>query len=59
MEVDKSMALKNRSRFSTTIDIELDSKLKKLSEITRIPTSKLVDEALEDLMMKYKHLFEK
>jgi len=53
------MALKNRSRFSTTIDIELDSKLKKLSEITRIPTSKLVDEALEDLIKKYEHLFKK
>ena len=28
-------------------------KLKKLSEITRIPVSRLIDEAIEDLLIKH------
>ncbi|CZR82701.1 TPA: ribbon-helix-helix domain-containing protein [Clostridioides difficile] len=47
--------LKNRARFSTSTKIELFEKLKNLSEQTRIPISKLIDEALEDLFKKYKN----
>ena len=45
--------LKNRIRFSTSMDIELSKKLEELSKQTRIPTSKLVDEAIEMLVNKY------
>lgn len=46
------MDLKNRERFTTSVDSKLIKKLKKLSEETKIPMSKLVDEALEDLFKK-------
>lgn len=46
--------LKNRIRFSTSMDIELSKKLEELSKQTRIPKSKLVDEAIEMLVNKYK-----
>ena len=42
-----------RVPYSTKIDLLLKEKLIKLSEETRIPQSKLVDEALEDLLKKY------
>jgi mRNA-degrading endonuclease RelE of RelBE toxin-antitoxin system len=45
--------LKNRARLSSTIDKNLFKKIKKLSEKTRIPVSRLLDEALEDLFKKY------
>ncbi len=45
--------LKNRVRFSTSMDIELSKKLEELSKQTRIPKSKLVDEAIEMLVNKY------
>lgn len=45
--------LKNRVRFSTSIDIELSKKLEYLSNATRIPKSKLVDEAIELLLNKH------
>nr|DAY96641.1 MAG TPA: Ribbon-helix-helix domain [Caudoviricetes sp.] len=45
--------LKNRIRFSTSMDIELSKKLEELSKQTRIPKSKLVDEAIEMLVNKY------
>ncbi len=45
--------LKNRTRIGSAIDTELYTKLKKLSEVTRIPISKLLDEALEDLLSKH------
>jgi len=48
------MSLKNRDRFSSTVDKELLSNLKKLSEDTRIPISKLLDEAIADLLKKHK-----
>ena len=38
--------LKNRTRIGSAIDTELYNKLKELSEKTRIPISKLLDEAL-------------
>lgn len=37
--------LKNRVRFSTTLDIEVEKKLKEYSKQTSIPISKLADKA--------------
>jgi len=45
--------MSERAPYATKIDAELKEKLIKLSESTRIPQSKLVDEALEDLFAKY------
>lgn len=45
--------LKNRTRIGSAIDTELYNKLKKLSETTRIPISKLLDEAIENLLSKH------
>ena len=45
--------LKNRVRFSTSMDIELSKKLEELSKQTRIPKSKLGDESIEMLVNKY------
>ena len=45
--------LKNRSRFGVAIDNELLANLKNLSSKTRIPSSKLLDEAIGDLIKKY------
>lgn len=45
--------LKNRTRYSTSIDKELLNKLKELSIITKIPATKLLDEAIEELLNKY------
>jgi len=46
--------LKNRSRFGVAIDNKILEELRNLSNETRIPASKLVDEALEDLIIKYR-----
>lgn len=48
------MALKNRVRFSSTLDIKLNQELKELSEESRINISKLLDEAIQDLIDKHK-----
>lgn len=48
------MPLKNRVRLGTSIDIQLQKKLHELSETTRIPISKLLDEAIKDLVEKHK-----
>jgi hypothetical protein len=45
--------LKNRARFATAIDKDLLVKLKKLSAKTRIPLSRLLDEAIADLLKKH------
>lgn len=45
--------LKNRSRFSSTLDNDNDKDLKKLAKETKINKSKLLDEAIEDLLKKY------
>lgn len=44
---------KNRTKWNTTTDKELLTKFKKLSADTRIPASRLLDEAIEDLLVKY------
>lgn len=45
--------LKNRERYTNSIDKVLLRKLKELSEQTRIPQSRLIDEAIEDILKKY------
>lgn len=44
----------NRKHWSTSTDMELYDKLRELSNKTRIPISKLLDEAVEDLLLKHK-----
>lgn len=46
--------LKTRIRYTSTIDADLVETLKDMSQKTRIPQSKLLDEALEDLFKKMK-----
>lgn len=48
--------MSERVQYATKIDKELKDKLLLLSTVTRIPQSKLVDEALEDLFSKYDHV---
>jgi len=47
------MNLANRIRFSSTLDKSLHNSFKKISNETRIPLSKLLDEAVKDLIDKY------
>ncbi|SCG83661.1 hypothetical protein DW1_2095 [Proteiniborus sp. DW1] len=47
------MSLKNRVRMGSAVDKNLFENLKKLSEQSRIPISKLLDEAIEDLLKKH------
>ncbi|MFR5265360.1 ribbon-helix-helix domain-containing protein [Clostridium sp.] len=46
--------LKTRIRFSTSLNKELSLQLETLSKETRIPKSKLLDEAIELLLLKHK-----
>jgi predicted DNA-binding protein len=46
--------LKTRKAFSNSLDKELFKELKSLSEDTKIPMSKLLDEAVELLIEKHK-----
>ena len=45
--------LKNRKRIGTSIDLEVWDNFEKLAEKTKVPKSKLFDEALEDIVKKY------
>lgn len=45
--------LKNRERYTNSIDIEILNEFRSLSKDTKIPMSKLLDEALKDLLKKY------
>lgn len=45
--------LKNRTRYTATVDNDLVENLKELSQKTRIPQSKLVDEAIELLLKNH------
>lgn len=47
--------LKNRAYFTTTIPKIMIKKIKKISKDTRIPISKLVEEAFDDFFTKYKN----
>lgn len=44
---------RTRKSWTTTIYTDLFNGIKELSETTRIPVSKLTDEAIEDLLKKY------
>lgn len=44
--------LKNRERIGSAIDKELLKKLREYSKKSKIPLSKLLDEAIEDLLKK-------
>lgn len=44
---------KKRVQFATSIDKTLRDSLIELSKLTRIPQSKLMDEAIEDLLKKH------
>lgn len=52
---NKKSDLKNRTRIGSAIDNELLEKLKGLSKETRVPQSKLLDEAIELLLREYKN----
>lgn len=54
-ELVRNKDLKNRVRFSTSLDKDLAKRLEDLSITTRIPKSKLVDEAIEMLLNKHKN----
>ena len=54
-ELIRNKDLKNRVRFSTSLDKDLAKRLDDLSTNTRIPKSKLVDEALEMLLAKHEN----
>lgn len=45
--------LKYRTRFTSSIKNELIAPFNKLAAQTRIPKSRLLDEAIEDLLTKY------
>ena len=45
--------LKTRTRIGNTLDTRLLAKLKMLSASTRIPMSRLLDEAVGDLIQKH------
>lgn len=44
---------KNRTPWSTATDNELLAKFRQLAAETRIPAARLLDEAIEDLLVKY------
>lgn len=44
---------KKRKQWTTSTDHDLYNGLKELSAATRIASSKLLDEAIEDLLVKY------
>lgn len=44
--------LKNKVRFSSTLDKDLNEKLKAYSEMTGIPISKIIDFALKEYLDK-------
>lgn len=45
--------LVNRTRFTSSLRNELMKNFDKLAQQTRIPKSRLLDEAVEDLLKKY------
>lgn len=51
--------MSQRVPYATKIDKDLKDKLIKLSELSRIPQSKLIDEAVEDLLKKHELIFKK
>lgn len=50
--MSEKRGLKNRKPLSNAVRIELYEQLRILSDDTKIPMSKLLDEAIEDLLKK-------
>jgi post-segregation antitoxin (ccd killing protein) len=48
------MTLKNRIRIGSAVDKIIYDDLRNLSKTTRIPMSRLLDEAIKDLIRKYR-----
>ncbi|VBB09178.1 ribbon-helix-helix [Lucifera butyrica] len=46
--------LKYRTRFTSSLKNELVKEFDELAKVTRIPKSRLLDEAIEDLLKKHK-----
>lgn len=53
MNIEKDKDLKNRTRYTSSFDIELLKELKVLSKATMIPVSKLLDKSIELLLKEY------
>ena len=53
MEVIAEPYLKYRTRFTSSLKNELIPLFDQLSQQTRVPKSRLLDEAIEDLLTKY------
>jgi len=47
------MAKRSRVQWATTFDADLLDMLRGLSAKTRVPAARLLDEAIEDLLVKY------
>ena len=45
--------LKNRVRFSTTLDKETEKQLKEFSQLTLVPISKIVDKAILEYILNH------
>ncbi len=45
---------RTRKQWSTSIDIEIAKRFQQFAHDSRIPASRLLDEAIEDLLVKYK-----
>jgi predicted DNA-binding protein len=52
--VANTARLKTRKQVSSTVNINLWEELQALSNETRVPVSKYLDEAIEDLLKKYR-----
>ncbi|HDR7790265.1 ribbon-helix-helix domain-containing protein [Bacillus paranthracis] len=52
--MSENRGLKTRKALSNAVRIELYEQLKALSDETKVPMSKLLDEAIEDLLSKRK-----
>lgn len=52
--MNNNRGLKTRKALSNAVRMDLYEQLKKLSDDTRIPMSKLLDEAIEELISKRK-----
>ncbi len=52
-ESTMSQAPQNRKQIASTVNPELWEAFQQLSRHTRIPASRLLDEAVEDILLKY------
>ncbi len=51
--MSENRGLKTRKALSNAVRVELYEQLKKMSDETKIPMSKLLDEAIEELLKKH------